>query len=138
MGYSIDVSFDVLNTSSATSLPATIKGLAEECGCDMFYEDYEFEPVSQFKRSHCILTSTFSQPGMQYLLKFIASIVKTGGLALEVIYDEDANSILYASEYYITHKMNKLNAKTFKQERRARSYSDDENMILSAIKKHKS
>ena len=34
-------------------------------------------------------------------------------------------------------KMNKINGNLYKKERRERSYSDDENMILSIIKKNK-
>jgi flavorubredoxin len=58
------------------------------------------------------------------------------GLYLELIYHEDTSEILYASQYYITQKMNKSIGKEFKKERKERSYSDDENMILNTIKKN--
>jgi hypothetical protein len=57
------------------------------------------------------------------------------GLYIELIYDEDTNSILYASQYYITQKMDKFSAKNFKSKKRERSYSDDENMILKSVVK---
>jgi hypothetical protein len=138
MGYNIEVSFDILkNSSNASELQKTVKNYAEECGCESFYEDYEYEIHSQFKRNHCILTITFSQTNVEYLLLFLKFIKRREGLFLELIYDDISSSILYASQYYVTQKMNKSHSKIFKQERRERSYSDDENMILNIIKKHK-
>lgn len=137
MGYNIEVSFDILKNSSVTELQKTVKNYAEECGCDLFYEDYEYEPHSQFKRNHCVITIIFSQTNVEYLLLFLKFIKNKEGLFLELIYDDISKAILYASQYYVTQKMNKSYSKIFKQERRERSYSDDENMILNIIKKHK-
>lgn len=135
MGYIIEVSFNVLKNSSVTELLESIKGYAYDCGCDYSYEDYEYETNVQFKRNHCIITMVFSQYDLSYLLKFIKFIRSKRELYLETIYDDDSRKILYASQYYITQKMNKSNGKCFKKERRERSYSDDENMILNIIKK---
>jgi len=53
---------------------------------------------------------------------------------LETIYDDNTKQLLYASQYYITQKMDKGYSKVFKEERRKRSYSEDDTMILDAIK----
>lgn len=137
MGYNIEVSFDFLKNSSVTELQQTVKNYAEECGCESFYEDYEYETHSQFNRNHCIITIIFSQTNVEYLLLFLKFIKQKEGLFLELIYDDTSKLIVYASQYYISQKMNKSYSKIFKQERRERSYSDDENMILNIIKKHK-
>ena len=137
MGYNVEVSFDILKNSSVTELQKTVKNYAEECGCESFYEDYEYDMSTQFKRNHCILTINFSQINMNLLLKFLKFIKNKDGLFLELIYDDISSLVLYASQYYLTQKMNKSYSKIFKQERRERSYSDDENMILNIIKKHK-
>jgi hypothetical protein len=137
MGYNIEVSFDILKNSSVTELQVTVKNFAEECGCDSFYEDYEYETHSQFKRNHCLMTVNFTQKNVVYLLNFLRDIRNKEGIFLELIYDEDSRTILYASQYYITQKMNKACSKKFKQEKRERSYSDDENMILNIIKNKK-
>lgn len=137
MGYNIEVSFDITKNSSVTQLQDTIRNVAKECECETFYEDYEYESHVQFKRNHCVMTAIFSQTNIDELLHFLHFIKKTEGLFLELIYDDIANVIVYASEYYITQKMNKINGNLYKKERRERSYSDDENMILSIIKKHK-
>jgi len=133
MGYNIELSFNILKNSS---LKDSIQFIANECNCDSFYEDYEYESKSQFKRNHCIMSINFSQNNMNYLLQFLRFIRGREGLYLELIYDEDTSEILYASQYYITQKMNKSIGKEFKKERRERSYSDDENMILNTIKKN--
>jgi hypothetical protein len=137
MGYNIEVSFDIIKNSSATQLQDTIRNVAKECECESFYEDYEYESHVQFKRNHCVMTAIFSQTNIDELLHFLQFIKKTEGLFLELIYDDIANVIVYASQYYISQKMNKINGNLYKKERHERSYSDDENMILSIIKKNK-
>lgn len=137
MGYNIEVSFDITKNSSVTQLQDIVRNVAKECECESFYEDYEYDSHVQFKRNHCVMTSIFAQTNIDELLYFLHFIKKTEGLFLELIYDDIANVIVYASEYYITQKMNKINGNLYKKERRERSYSDDENMILSIIKKNK-
>lgn len=137
MGYTIEVSFDITKNSSVTQLQDTIRNVAKECECESFYEDYEYDSHVQFKRNHCVMTAIFSQKNIDELLYFLQFIKRTEGIFLEMIYDDIANLVLYASQYYITQKMNKINGNIYKKERRERSYSDDENMILSIIKKNK-
>ena len=135
MGYSIEVSFNILKNSSVTELKNMIIDGAEECGCDFVYEDYEYEAHSQFKRNHCVITLNFLKPDITELIRFLRFVRSRDGVYLELIYDENEYYILYASQYYITQKMDKCHGKTYKEERRERSYSDDENMILKSIKK---
>jgi flavorubredoxin len=69
------------------------------------------------------------------MIKFLNNMSKINGLYIESIYNETTHSILYASTYFLTQKMDKYIAKQFKNEKRNRSYSDDENMILNSISK---
>ena len=135
MGYSIEVSFSILKNSSVTETTNMIINGAEECGCDSFHEDYEYEAYAQFKRNHCVITLNFSNPEISELIRFLRFVRSKCGIYLELIYDENEYYILYASQYYITQKMDKCHGKKYKIERRERSYSDDENMILKSIKK---
>lgn len=135
MGYNIEVSFNIRKVSSVTELQESVKNLADKCGCCYYYEDYEFETHSQFNRNHCLITINFSQTAILSLLEFLKFIRSKNELYLETIYDEKTNTFLYASQYYITQKMDKGCAKIFIKERRKRSYSEDENMILNTIKK---
>jgi len=136
MGYSVELSFNVVNTSSLTEVLQGVKDYAEECGCEHFYEDYEFENKTQFIRRHCIITAHFSQLNIVEMLKFLKFIKSYHALYLESIYDETSNILLYASKYYVTQKMDKNLAQEFKIEKRKRSYSEDESLILDTIKKY--
>jgi len=66
--------------------------------------------------------------------EFLNTIKKNSMVYVELIYDETTQSVLYASQYFLTQKMDKYAAKTFKTEKRKRSYSDDEIMILTSLK----
>lgn len=135
MGYNIEVSFNILKNGSVTKLLDYVRDKAEECLCEDFYQDYEFENKVQFQRRHCLMSINFSQSNLNNMLKFLNNIRNTNGLYIELIYHENTNSILYASQYFLTQKMDKFNAKQFIQERRKRSYSEDENMILKSVSK---
>jgi hypothetical protein len=132
MGYNIEVSFNVLKTGN---IQESVSSYAAECDCEQIYEDYEFENKVQFQRRHCIMNANFLQTNIVGLKDFLKFIKRQNGLYLESIYDDDSNIILYASQYYITQKMDKGCAKEFTIEKRKRSYSEDETMILHSIKK---
>jgi hypothetical protein len=67
------------------------------------------------------------------MIEFLNSIKKNTMLYVELIYDETNHSVLYASQYFLTQKMDKYAAKIFKTQKRKRSYSEDERMILNSI-----
>ena len=135
MGYNVEVSFDILKHSSVTELQEFVKEQAHSCGCNSCYEDYEYETNVQFKRNHCIMVSNFDETNTLYFIDFLKNIKCNPGLYIECIYDDTNNSILYASSYYLTQKMEKHFAKTWKKEKRKRSYSEDDIMILNEVEK---
>ena len=132
MGYNIEVSFNVLKTGSVTELQQNVKNYAEECGCDNFYEDYEFE--NNF-HNQCVITVGFDNENICYLIVFLKNIRSKKYIYIENIYDDNSRQILYASKYYITQKMDKGYSRLYKEERRKRSYSEDDTMILDVINK---
>jgi len=134
MGYNIEISFNVVKNGSITELLEEVRNCAEECFCNKFYEDYECENKFQFQRRHCLMIINFSQSMINNMIEFLNIIKKYHGLYVELIFDEDNDSILYASQYFITQKMDKYTAKDFKILKKRRSYSEDENMILNAVK----
>ena len=135
MGYNIEITYNILKTGSVTKLLEYVRESAEECFCQDFYEEYEFENKTQFQRRHCLMTINFPQSNVNYIIEFLNKIKKNHELHIESIYNENNHTILYASQYFLTQKMDKNLAKKFKTERRERSYSDDETMILNAISK---
>jgi hypothetical protein len=135
MGYNIEVSFNISKHSSVTELQEFVKEQAQKYNCSSCYEDYEYETNVQFKRNHCIMTTNFDELNIIYFIAFLKNIKLVPGLYIECIYDDANNSILYASSYYLTQKMEKHFAKTYKTEKRKRSYSEDDIMILNEVEK---
>ena len=85
-------------------------------------------------RNHCVFTTHFDANQIPFMLNFLRDIKKTKGLYIESIYDDEANKLLYASTYYLT-SMRKECASQFKEEKRSRSYSEEELIILNQLKK---
>lgn len=137
MGYNIEISFNIIKNSSVTKILENVKYLAERHYCNYCYEDYDFDCKTQYQRSHGIITVSFSHPNIYFFTGFLRNIQRCKELYVEVIYDDITSTILYASKYYITQKMDKSLAKTFTINKRERSYSEDDNMILNAVKNKK-
>jgi len=135
MGYNIELSFNILKTSSINQVLDRIRDYSEQCGSTGFQEDYEFENNVQFQRRHCVITIDFPHEKNNNMVEFLQSMRKKNDVHIEMIYDVDNNSILYASQYYVSQKMDKGMAKLFRAERRDRAYSDDETMILNTLKR---
>jgi hypothetical protein len=133
MGYSIEVSFNVLKHGNVTEIKDEVENLATSCGCKMFYDDYEFE---NNHRKQCVITVGFDNENICYLIVFLKNIRSKKYLYIENIYDDITRQILYASRYYITQKMDKGYSRLYKEERRKRSYSEDDTMILDVINKN--
>ena len=135
MGYNIEVSFNVCKTSSVTETQDNIKILATNSGCNYFYEYYEFENSVQYQRRHYVITVNFEKnENVKFITDFLKNIKRQNGLYIESIYDDESNVILYASKYYQTQKMNKGCAKDYQVQKRKRSYSEDDTMILNVVK----
>lgn len=135
MGYNIELSFNILKNGSMLKQLEYVRNCAENLNCDNFNEDYEFENKVQFQRRHCLISVSFSQSKLKNMIDFLNNIRTKNSVYIEVIYDNNNNSILYASQYFTSQKMDKYIAKNFETEKRKRSYSDDEIMILNTISK---
>jgi len=137
MGYTIEVSFNILKHTSVTETQDYIVNLATSYGCVSCYLDYEYETNVQYKRTHSIIVINFDSSNIYYLLEFLKKIKMTSGIFIESIYDDNVNMILYASKYYVTQKMDKFIAKEYSKNKRKRSYSEDDTMILNTVEKIK-
>lgn len=135
MGYSIEVSFNILSHNSVTETHDFIMNLATSYGCISCYIDYEFETNVQYKRTHIIVVINFDTSNIYNLIEFLKKIKMTKCLFIETIYDDNNNMILYASKYYVTQKMDKFIAKEYSKNKRKRTYSEDDTMILNTIEK---
>jgi hypothetical protein len=134
MGYNIEVSFNILKNSNVTELEDHIVSLAKECDCTFIYSNCEMENKLFMQRNHNVITSNFDNTNVNDLVKYIKTIKKIKGIYIESIYNEETKEIIYASQYYLTI-MDKTMSKTYKLNKRNRSYSDDDIKIVNEIKK---
>jgi hypothetical protein len=134
MAYNIEVSFNTLkhNISETRDL---IISIALENGCNYYYNDFEFENNLRYNRNHCVITLCFqnSDPNIDYIVKFLKIIRTIKGIYVESIYDNDTNNILFASKFYRTQMMDKHIAKMYNLNKRVRSYSEDETLIMNIM-----
>ena len=133
MGYNIEVSFNVLKSSSISDQILLIKNLANEYNYNYLYDDYEYSINKNDKKTTCVMILNFDNINTKYLVKFLRYIKSNNLFYIEVIYDENSSQILYASQYYLTDKMNKHSVNQYKKNKRVRSYSEDDTLILNTI-----
>jgi hypothetical protein len=140
MGYIIEVSFNIFKNSNVTEIEEEIISFAKKCNSTFFYSNCEMEKNIGIQRNHLVITAHFEEKGkedkkMEDLLCFLNYIKKQKGIYIESIYNEETNQILYASQYYLT-MMDKFLSKKYQTNKRSRSYSEDETIILNKIDKN--
>jgi|APCry1669189000_1035189.scaffolds.fasta_scaffold159455_1 hypothetical protein len=131
MGYNIEVSINLLKNPNVTEYEQEIIQLAKEYACSNFYKIYEFEDFLPQNRNHSVINAHFEN--ITQFTQFIKKIKHYKGIYIETIYnDAFKTEILYASPYYLTI-MDKHQSKFYKKNRRERSYSEDETIILKEV-----
>jgi hypothetical protein len=134
MGYNIEVSFNTLKNNIKETQDLIIDKALEN-RCNYYYNDFEFEKNLCYNRNHCIITLIFQNNNcdIDYIVKFIKIIKNIKGIYIESIYDNDNNNILFASKFYLTQMMDKHIAKMYKLNKRKRSYSEDDTIIMNTM-----
>jgi hypothetical protein len=135
MGYNVESSLNILKHANVTEVENQVKEIANDSGCNFFYDNYEFENNKQMKSTKYMFTTYFENESIVNLLYFIKNIKKIPGVYIENIYDDDANVLLYASKYYQRNMMNTHLAKKYNVNKRMRSYSEDDTKILRELGK---
>ena len=135
MVYNIEISFNIKN-NNVSELENFITLLAKDNNCSLCYSNIEMENNIYMQRNHNIITSIFKEENIKDLIKYIKTIKKINGIYIESIYNEETNQIIYASKYYLT-LMDKYISNNYQLNKRKRSYSEDETMIMDEIKKSK-
>jgi hypothetical protein len=136
MGYNIEISFNTLKHNISETRERIIN-IAVDNGCNYYYNDFEFENNLRYNRNHCVITINFQNysNNINYILKFLKIIRNMNGIYIESIYDNDSNNILFASKFYLTQMMNKDISKMYKINKRERSYSEDDTLIINTMQK---
>jgi hypothetical protein len=135
MGYNIEVSFNILKNKNVSELEDYITSLAKDCKCSSSYSNIEMDNRNTFmQRNHNVITYIFDEMNVNDLVNYIKTIKKIKGIYIESIFNEETNQIIYASQYYLTI-LDKFVSKSYKLNKRERSYSEDETIIIDELNK---
>jgi hypothetical protein len=134
MGYNIEVSFNILKNKNVSELEDYITSVAKDCKCSSSYSLIEMETNTFMQRNHNVITSIFDEMNVNDLVNYIKTIKKIKGIYIESIFNEETNQIIYASQYYLTI-LDKFSSNTYKSNKRTRSYSEDETIIMDELNK---
>lgn len=134
-GYIVELSFNFLKHGNVEELANYIHDVALVYFCTDFYTMDEMicHDKVQHKRTHRVVVCHFL--GTEDFVEFIKYVKKIKEFYIECIYeDRHVCKLIYASSEYLKNSTRDsvLKYKTF---RRERSYSEEENMILSAMDK---
>lgn len=134
MGYNIEVSFNILKNKNVSELEDYITSVAKECKCSSSYSLIEMETNTFMQRNHNVISTIFDEMNVNDLVNYIKTIKKIKGIYIESIFNEQTKQIIYASQYYLTI-LDKFVSKSYKLNKRERSYSEDETIIIDELNK---
>ena len=136
MGYNIEISFNILKNKNVSELENFLISLAKEKKSSLSYSTVEMDNTALMQRNHNVITSIFKEENIKDCVEYIKTIKKINGIYIECIFNEDTNHIIYASNYYLTI-MDKFISNNYYLNKRKRSYSEDETLIMDEIYKNK-
>jgi len=156
MGYTVDISIDVLKHGNVSELIKTVEAHAIEHNCAHYYHMYEMEKHLAIQRHYCIITVAFDEEEVMSCAKFIKYLKYwfKGVMHLECIYADSCASggsgvassytsglgsgckLIYASPCYLK-QVEKDKVLTYTKYKRERSHSENELMLLEAGGKYK-
>jgi hypothetical protein len=136
MGYTIEISFDIHAINNFTQTKHMLNAIAEENNCDDTYFMHEIEGQGKtIERNHCIFVTIFEIEQIKDIMNYLRNIRNDTNYYIECIYrDDGVYHILHASPIYLK-RMNKNYVKQYKKNRKTNKLSEEELLILNAIKK---
>ena len=135
MGYTIEISFNILKHGNVSTLKENISSIAVDYNCNNHYYMYDMEGGCNIQRNHCICVVNFDDDELSNCSKFIKVIKRMNDLHLECIYQDNITcKLIYASHYYLT-SVDKGKVNTYETYKRERSYSENEMMLLEGLVK---
>jgi len=155
MGYTIEVSFNILKHNMVTNMTETVKKIALEHSCSEVYDFCEMENETRHTRkiNHTIISISFDNNSdnicsISNIVKFLQKLKRMRQYHIECIYTDDIPyNIIYASSHYLT-MMEKDCAKDYMEtdetksqkhdssisrQRRERGYSEEDIQIRKVV-----
>jgi predicted transcriptional regulator YdeE len=136
MGYTIEVSYDFMKKENPQKFKETLEDLATQLQCSHYYFHYDYDVSNPFLlRNHCIFVVCFEDEQTNALTEFIRCVKTHKHTFIECLYQENIPYVLmYASPIY-RKGMTSDGKKLYKENKRQRSYSDEEQTMLMEIRK---
>ena len=133
MGYNIEVSVNLLKHADFTNMEKKVREIAEICGCEHIYSFTDMDGTSKISRYHMIFVVTFPKINLENCSTFIKMIKSNKEYCIECIYEDNhICKLIYATNYYL-RTIEKDKMENYKVFARKRSYSEDEQTILTPL-----
>jgi len=132
MGYSIEISVNMLKETKFSEIENTIHSVARSYKCDNIYTLTEEDGTLKIPRYHCIYVVNFLDDNIDNLIKFIKFIKTYKSTHIECVYNNDFYKLLYASSYYLKN-INKELSNTYKQFIKDNQFTPMENKLLKQL-----
>jgi hypothetical protein len=122
MGYTIEISFNIIKKTNVIEINYDMISLAKKYGCEnYYYVDLE----NKSHRKLYVIAFYFEQDDISNLIEFIKNVKKTKSNKIDCIYDDNILcKMIYASGYYL-RKIDKSLAKKYKTLRNSEYKGND-------------
>lgn len=131
MGYTIEISINMLKENKFSEVENTIRNIAEFYNCDDFYTLTEEDGTKKTPRYHTVYIINFLD-NVNNLIKFIIHIKKYKSGYIECVYENNINKLLYASSFYLNN-IEKDISKKYKEFINEKKFTPDENRLLREL-----
>jgi len=114
MGYTIEISFNILKKANVIGINYDMISLAKNYGCENYYY-VDLENKNKSYRKLYVIAFYFEQDNISNFIEFIKNVKKTKSNKIDCIYDDNILcKMIYASGYYLK-KIDKVLAIKYKQ-----------------------
>ena len=135
MGYLLELSINLNNTTNLTEIKRNLYNKADKCNVEMHYSTFEFMGKNRhIYRNHCILTFIFSE-NEELVAEFIKYAKSFSKVNIESVgYDNFVFKLMYASKKYL-NMMEKYQANKYLETRKRGHLFKQNSIILKSILK---
>jgi len=135
MGYTMELSFNILKHANVTGLENDVVSMAVDFGCSNYYTYIEMEYNKHINRNHCIIVVQFQEKkeDVENMSTFIKVLRRMKHVYIECIYHDDILcKLIYASTLYITN-MDKEKVQIYKEFLKEKKYTEQELSFLQEV-----
>ena len=127
MGYIVEISVNTRKHNNITLMRKILEQIAKNCKLYSTY--HKIENNELYKRTHYFMTMEFESEKPN-ILKFIKLIKSIGGINIELLYNDIAKTLVYATKYYLNFITNTPGTIQYNNTKLRRSFSENDLDIL--------